>query len=102
MAKDDYYQYSFRLYLRNPDHLGIYHVLSDLNLDIHKSISAFTIRALRHEIDGSSWARLTNADKKAAEEAERQKAEYVTKSDLKDQMEQIKKEIKDDVTRDLE
>ena len=51
--------------------------------------------------DGTSWNRLTNADKKAAEEEEKQKAEYVTKSDLKEQMEQIAKEIKDDVTRDV-
>ena len=51
--------------------------------------------------DGTSWNLLTNADKKAAEGEEKQKAEYVTKSDLKEQMNQIAKEIKDDVTRDV-
>ena len=47
MAKSrDSKQFSFRVNFNNPDHLKVYRTLMDLNLDIHKSVSSFVIKAL--------------------------------------------------------
>jgi len=46
MNRNDSVQYSFRLNLRNPDHLLVHETLLDLDMEIHKSRSAFIAETL--------------------------------------------------------
>ena len=78
MAKDDYAPCSFRLNLNNPSHLKVYRVLSDLNLEIHKSKTNFIIAAILSYIGVKTDAELTN---QGAKELEERKG-YATREEL--------------------
>lgn len=78
MAKDDYVPCSFRLNLNNPSHLKVYRVLSDLNLDIHKSKTNFIIAAILSYIGVKTDAELTNLGAKELEE----RKGYATREEL--------------------
>ena len=78
MAKDDYVPCSFRLNLNNPSHLKVYRVLSDLNLEIHKSKTNFIIAAILSYIGVKTDAELTN---QGAKELEERKG-YATREEL--------------------
>lgn len=94
MAKKDYAkQYCFRLNLDNPDHLRVYRVLEDLNLNIHRSISNFVVKALLSYIKGNDASMMTN---KGKDEADKNNG-YVSKKEL----DGIKKQIRDEVLGDV-
>lgn len=79
MAKSrDSKQFSFRVNFNNPDHLKVYRTLMDLNLDIHKSVSSFVIKALVQYINGVSEDKLTNTGKDRKENLEG----YVTRKEI--------------------
>lgn len=73
-------QYSFRLNLDNPEHLKIYRVLEDLNLDIYKSKASFMIKAIAKYIDGYTEEELMIHAQKKKEIDE----SYVRKKDIED------------------
>jgi hypothetical protein len=94
MAKNNK-QYSFHLNLNNPDHLKIYRTLEDLNLDIHKSISSFVIKAVVQYINSASRSDITNAGKTEKENLEG----YVTRRELEGMKLEIKAEIMKEVAQ---
>jgi hypothetical protein len=86
-------QFSFRVNLNNAEHLKVYRTLMDLNLDIHKSISSFVIKAILQYIDGFSEADLTNGGKNKKENLEG----YVTRKEIGD----IEFRIRADVMKEV-
>ena len=90
MARTDYVQYNFRLNLNKPEHLKIYRVLTDLNLDIHKSRTNFIIDALSRYINGVPDENLTN---------EGERSEYITRQDLEQMEFRITEKVMQEVAR---
>ena len=97
MFPKDSVQYSFRLNLKNPDHLLIYQTLNDLNLDIHKSISSFTVESLRKRIKGELPENLTYMGKKEAE-VQKESVEDDKIQVLRNEMNQMKEDLAQEVT----
>lgn len=97
MFPKDSVQYSFRLNLKNPDHLLIYQTLNDLNLDIHKSISSFTVESLRKRIKGELPENLTYMGKHEAELQEESEEEDKIQA-LRNEMYQMKEDLVQEVT----
>ena len=96
MAKSrDSKQFSFRVNFNNPDHLKVYRTLMDLNLDIHKSVSSFVIKALVQYINGVSEDKLTNTGKDRKENLEG----YVTRKEIADIEYRIKAEVMKEVAQ---
>jgi hypothetical protein len=96
MAKNnDSKQFSFRVNLNNADHLKVYRTLMDLNLDIHKSISSFVIKAILQYINGFSEADLTNGGKNKKENLEG----YVTRKEIGDIEFRIRAEVMKEVAQ---
>ena len=90
MARTDYVQYNFRLNLNKPEHLKIYRVLTDLNLDIHKSRTNFIIDALIRYINGVPDENLTN---------EGERSEYITRQDLEQMEFRITEKVMQEVAK---
>lgn len=96
MAKSrDSKQFSFRVNLNNPDHLKVYRTLMDLNLDIHKSVSGFVVKAVLWYINGVSEAELTNGGRNRKENLEG----YVTRKEISDMEFRIKAEVMKEVAQ---
>ena len=88
-------QYCFRISLDNPEHLRVYRTLEDLNLNIHKSISSFVVKALLAYIKSADDSELTNT---GMAEKDRQEViitkEYIDK--IKPEQESQREEEKPD------
>lgn len=97
MNRNDGVQYSFRLNLKNPDHLLVHETLMDLDLDIHKSKSMFIIDSLVKTIKGLRPDQLT----KSAKSIYDNRMEYVTRGELEDMKLVLEKDITRDVSKDL-
>lgn len=96
MAKSrDSKQFSFRVNLNNSDHLKVYRTLMDLNLDIHKSVSSFVVKAILQYINGVSESDLTNNGKNKKENLEG----YVTRKEIRDIELRIKAEVMKEVAQ---
>ncbi len=97
MNRNDGVQYSFRLNLKNPDHLLVHETLMDLDLDIHKSKSMFIIDSLVKTIKGLRPDQLT----KSAKSLYDYRMEYVTRGELEDMKLVLEKDVTRDVSKDL-
>ena len=97
MNRNDGVQYSFRLNLKNPDHLLVHETLMDLDLDIHKSKSMFIIDSLVKTIKGLRPDQLT----KSAKSLYDNRLEYVTRGELEDMKLVLEKDVTRDVSKDL-
>ena len=97
MNRNDGVQYSFRLNLKNPDHLLVHETLMDLDLDIHKSKSMFIIDSLVKTIKGLRPDQLT----KSAKSLYDNRMEYVTRGELEDMKLVLEKDVTRDVSKDL-
>ena len=86
---DNSVQYCFRLSLSNPDHLFLHQILSDLDLDIHRSKSAFIINGLISYVRNNGQVN-TNT----------YKSKLVTLDDLEVMKGRLKQEIREDVIRE--
>ena len=97
MNRNDGVQYSFRLNLKNPDHLLVHETLMDLDLDIHKSKSMFIIDCLIKTIKGLRPDQLT----KSAKSIYDNRMEYVTRGEMEDMKLVLEKDVTRDVSKDL-
>ena len=97
MNRNDGVQYSFRLNLKNPDHLLVHETLMDLDLDIHKSKSMFIIDSIVKNIKGLRPDQLT----KSAKSLYDYRMEYVTRGELDDMKLVLEKDVTRDVSKDL-
>ena len=97
MNRNDGVQYSFRLNLKNPDHLLVHETLMDLDLDIHKSKSMFIIDSLVKTIKGLRPDQLT----KSAKSLYDNRMEYVTRGELENMKLVLEKDVTRDVSKDL-
>ena len=97
MNRNDGVQYSFRLNLKNPDHLLVHETLMDLDLDIHKSKSMFIIDSIVKNIKGLRPDQLT----KSAKSLYDYRMEYVTRGELEDMKLVLEKDVTRDVSKDL-
>lgn len=97
MNRNDGVQYSFRLNLKNPDHLLVHETLMDLDLDIHKSKSMFIIDSIVKNIKGLRPDQLT----KSAKSLYDYRMEYVTRGELDDMKIVLEKDVTRDVSKDL-
>lgn len=86
-------QYCFRISLDNPEHLRVYRTLEDLNLNIHKSISSFVVKALLAYIKSADDSELTNTGM-----AEKDRQEVII---TKEYIDKIKNEIRIDVLKEV-
>ncbi len=97
MAKDNIFNYSLRLNLRNEQHLRVHKVVQDLNPSIHKSINEFMINAIDFYIKSFDENNLTNE----AVKREQNKTSVITKADLEEAKRDIQIEMKDELIRIL-
>jgi hypothetical protein len=93
MPKENVAGFSLRLNLDNEQHMRIYKVLHDLNVDIHKSKNQFMVEALDfyirsfEEDDLVKNAMMTNANKQG----------WVSKNDFDDFRTEMKVEIRNEL-----
>lgn len=91
MAKGNIVYHNLRMNLDNEQHRRVHLVLSDLNTDVHKSVNQFLIDAADSYISRLEGKELTRDEKQPEE------CRYVTKEDL----EKIRREIKDELQREI-
>lgn len=91
MGKGNIVYHNLRMNLDNEQHRRVHLVLSDLNTDIHKSVNQFLINAADSYISRLEGRKLTRGEKQPEE------CSYVTKEDL----EKIRREIKDELQREI-
>lgn len=98
MAKnDDGMYHNFRLSRRNPIHIRINEILSDLNKDVYRSKNQFIADALEYYINALENDTMTNS-----ENMEKQKMNmYVTKGELELLKENIKNEVVKEVQKEM-
>ena len=98
MAKnDDGMYHNFRLSRRNPIHIRINEILSDLNKDVYRSKNQFIADALEYYINALENDTMTNS-----ENIEKQKMNmYVTKGELELLKESIKNEVVKEVQKEM-
>lgn len=89
MAKDNISIHTMRLNLDNEQHLRVYNVLADLNTEIHKSQNQFIINAVDFYIKSFEREDLTLA----AFEEKNKGCGFITESDLKDAVQDVKQEL---------
>lgn len=95
MAKnDDGMYHNFRLSRRNPSHIRINEILSDLNKSVYRSKNQFIADALEYYINALEDDTITNSEKIKKENLN----SYITKKDL----ELIKESIKNEVVKDVQ
>ena len=97
MNRNDGVQYSFRLNLRNPDHLLVHETLHDLDLEIHKSRSAFIAETLVGRIKGAGKENHTAAGR---EEAARVDG-CVTRAELEEELQRLEGKVMQSVSTQL-
>ena len=86
---DDGMYHNFRLSRRNPIHIRINEILSDLNKDVYRSKNQFIADALEYYINALENDTMTNS-----ENIKKQKMNtYVTKGELELLKENIKNEV---------
>lgn len=90
MAKGNITFHNLRINLNNEQHRRVHRVLKDLNTDVHKSVNQFLIDAADYYITMLQEG-VTKEEKKSAE------SRYITWDD----MEKIRKEIKDEMQREI-
>lgn len=96
MNRNDTVQLSYRLNLKNPDHLLVYRTLRDLNPEIHKSMSSFAIDCMIQVITGTAPEQLTLKGKEEAEDK--------NESDIKNELNRLRDEVhslKDSIAREV-
>lgn len=90
MAKGNITFHNLRINLNNEQHRRVHRVLKDLNTDVHKSVNQFLIDAADYYITMLQEG-VTKEEKKSAE------SQYITWDD----MDRIRKEIKDEMQREI-
>ena len=90
MAKGNITFHNLRINLNNEQHRRVHRVLKDLNTDVHKSVNQFLIDAADYYITMLQEG-VTKEEKKSAE------SQYITWND----MDRIRKEIKDEMQREI-
>lgn len=90
MAKGNITFHNLRINLNNEQHRRVHRVLKDLNTDVHKSVNQFLIDAADYYITMLQEG-VTKEEKKSAE------SRYITWDD----MDRIRKEIKDEMQREI-
>ena len=91
---DDGMYHNFRLSRRNPIHIRINDILSDLNKDVYRSKNQFIANALEYYINALENDTITNSENIK----KKHKKEYVTKCEL----ELIKASIKNEVVKEVQ
>lgn len=91
---DDGMYHNFRLSRRNPIHIRINDILSDLNKDVYRSKNQFIADALEYYINALENDTITNSENIK----KKHKKEYVTKCEL----ELIKASIKNEVVKEVQ
>ena len=89
MSSENTIQYSFRLNLKNPDHLLIHQTLMNLNPDVYCSMSMYMIDCILKDIKGHG---------QNLQDIDSGKKWYVTRNEISGLSEIIKKDIKNDLT----
>lgn len=98
MAKnDDGMYHNFRLSRRNPDHIRINEILSDLNKSVYRSKNQFIADALEYYINALEGDTLTNSEKIKKENLNT----YITRKDLELIKESIKHEVVKEVQKEM-
>lgn len=90
MAKGNITFHNLRINLNNEQHRRVHRVLKDLNTDVHKSVNQFLIDAADYYITMLQEG-VTKEEKQSAE------SQYITWDD----MDRIRKEIKDEMQREI-
>ena len=90
MAKGNITFHNLRINLNNEQHRRVHRVLKDLNTDVHKSVNQFLIDAADYYITMLQEG-VTKEEKRSAE------SQYITWDD----MDRIRKEIKDEMQREI-
>ena len=94
---DDGMYHNFRLSRRNPIHIRINEILSDLNKDVYRSKNQFIADALEYYINALENDTMTNS-----ENIKKQKMNtYVTKGELELLKENIKNEVVKEVQKEM-
>ena len=91
---DDGMYHNFRLSRRNPIHIRINDILSDLNKDVYRSKNQFIADALEYYINALENDTITNSENIK----KKHKKEYITKCEL----ELIKASIKNEVVKEVQ
>lgn len=97
MNRNDSVQHSFRLNLRNPDHLLVHETLLDLDVEIHRSKSAFITEALVMKIKGEGKDNLTNAGRETARTIDGN----VTRRELEEELKKLEGRVTRSVSTQL-
>lgn len=97
MNRNDSVQYSFRLNLRNPDHLLVHETLLDLDVEIHRSKSAFIAETLVERIKDVGKENLTAAGREAA----RAMDGSVTRRELEEELKKLEGRVTQSVSTQL-
>lgn len=90
MAKGNITFHNLRINLNNEQHRRVHRVLKNLNTDVHKSVNQFLIDAADYYITMLQEG-VTKEEKRSAE------SQYITWDD----MDRIRKEIKDEMQREI-
>ena len=97
MNRNDSVQYSFRLNLRNPDHLLVHETLLDLDVEIHKSRSAFIAETLVGRIKDAGKENLTVAGREDMKNGNGN----VTRIELEEELQRLEGKVTQSVSAQL-
>lgn len=92
--KYDVVQYCLRLNLNNPEHLEVHKILQNLNKDVHKSQTAFIIKAILEMAAKFDDEELLSE----AAALKKQKEKFITKAEFEECKEELRKEMLQEIT----
>lgn len=94
MARQQYEQFCLRFSMDNPQHVKLFRIINDLDMDIYRSKNQFIMEALDAYVSGGSEEdfRTKKADSKEA---------YVTKKEMEHMKAELREDIRKELYRDL-